>query len=60
MLKLKHTVIRFLNDYAPVFCWVCHKLFFNKDVTYEVNTINQVVPLCEECHKMLFRPFSKE
>jgi len=60
MHNWKYKINRFLNDYAPVLCWVCHGLFFNKDVTYETNTIGQVVPLCRKCHNTLYRPFWKE
>lgn len=59
MRNLIYKIQRFLGTYALVFCWVCHGLFFSKDIEYEVNTIGQTVPLCEECHKMLFRPFSE-
>ena len=57
-MNLKYKIKHFLNNYTPVFCWACHGLFFSKDVTYETNTLYQIVPLCDECHKMLFSPFS--
>ena len=58
MKKLLARIIQTVSKYAPVMCVRCRGIFFEKDVEYEISTLGRVVPLCKECHKELFTPFS--
>ena len=56
--QLLWKIKKFIRDYSPVICVVCHGIFFNKDTELELNTIGNAVPLCSKCHDELFTPFS--
>ena len=49
-----------LERYTPVFCGICKKMIFKKDVKYEQTTMGISVPLCKECDHELNHPYSSK
>jgi hypothetical protein len=49
-----------LDDNWPTVCVVCKRVIRRKNARSEINTMGQVVELCQPCHTELFHPFSKD
>lgn len=48
-----------LTDHEPVRCQVCFRWLWRKDAVMKQITTGGLVPLCQECDRSIFRPFTK-
>ena len=49
-----------LADHLPVWCFNCKYVMFAKNAKYTQSTIGgHVVPLCSDCHALLFHPLGR-
>ena len=49
-----------LDGIFPVQCVYCNHIFAKKNMEYERSQTGAIVPLCHDCHKLLYNPFSDE
>lgn len=59
-MKLLWKVKHFFREHTPTMCFRCTGIFFEKNMTYEINNFGKSVPLCKKCHTDLFHPFTKQ
>jgi len=49
---------RWLSAHRPVQCQVCFKWLWRKDAVMKQITTGGMVPLCAQCDRSIFKPFS--
>jgi hypothetical protein len=49
-----------LDGILPVQCVYCNRVIAKKNAEYVRTQLGVTVPLCPECHKLLYNPFSNE
>jgi hypothetical protein len=52
-------LLAWLFEHEPVRCAVCFRWLWHKDAVYKQITTGGTAPLCPECDRAIFRPFTK-
>ncbi len=59
LVNLTNRFAAWLSNHKPVQCQVCFKWFWRMHAVYRQITTGGDVPLCPECDRAIFRPFTK-